>query len=221
MTQARDFPYIYITWLSALLSGDRSCEWAVWFRTHFEKYNKVPRDFNSARWNQEHTALLNRKRTELESEHVTVYTEAQNKFSLQGGVATLGGKADLVGIPEPEFFPDYVSGTVYDAKTGKPKDSDITQVQIYMWALPKAIERYRGMTLNGCLVYSDHEEDIPASSITHAFVERLVSLIKRVATVAPAIKIPAAGECQWCDITTADCPERVEGAQRTAVTNDF
>lgn len=214
-TQARDFPYIYVTWLSGLLSGDRSCEWSVWFKTHFQGYDKTVRDFNSARWNQEHTALLNRKRDELQGAGYTVYTEAQNKFNLQGGVATLGGKADLVGGFTPEAL------TVYDAKTGKPKDSDITQVQIYMWALPRAVPRYKSAVMSGTLVYSDHEEEIPASTITPAFVERLVALIKRVANVTPAVKIPAAGECRWCDITSVDCAERIEGEEHTAITEDF
>src|SRR6266850_353660 len=100
MMQARDFPYIYVTWLSGLLSGDKSCEWATWFQTHFQGFNKTVRDFNFARWNQDHTALLNRKREELEKAGHSVYVEGQNKFSLQGGVATLGGKADLVGLQD-------------------------------------------------------------------------------------------------------------------------
>lgn len=214
MTGARDFPYIYVTWLSALLSGDRSCEWAVWFKAHYQKYPKVVRDFDSARWNQEHTELLNRKRSELLECGYKVYTESQNKFTLRGAAASLGGKADLVGMEDPE-------PVVYDAKTGSPKDSDITQVQIYMWALPLAVERYRGKTFDGCLVYKDHEEKIPASTITSAFVGRLTTLIRRVAGDEPAIKIPAADECRWCDITAADCPERVEGESRTVTTTEF
>ena len=27
----RDEPYIWVTWLTRLLVGENSCEWAVWF----------------------------------------------------------------------------------------------------------------------------------------------------------------------------------------------
>ena len=27
-------PYIWVAWLSKLLSGDDSCEWRVWFQAH-------------------------------------------------------------------------------------------------------------------------------------------------------------------------------------------
>lgn len=218
MTRERDFPYLYVTWLSSLLSGDRSCEWSVWFKAHYQDFDKVPRDFDSARWNQEHTALLNRKRVELEELGHEVYVEAQNKFNLRGSAATLGGKADLVGISDDMVDPWC---TVYDAKTGRPKDSDIAQVQIYMWALPLAVPRFKGLEFNGCLVYATHEEHIPASTITSAFIGRVSALIKRLASPDPARKIPAAGECRWCEITSGDCPERIDSAEYTASTNAF
>ena len=206
----RDFPYLYVTWLAPLLSGDRSCEWSVWFKAHYEKYAKVARDFDSARWNREHTALLERKRSDLEGQGRTVYVEDQNKFNLRGSVATLGGKADLVA-----------DATVYDTKTGRPKDSDILQVQIYMWALPRAIDRYKHLVFDGCLVYTDHEVEIPASTITPQFIERITRLIKRLAMDDPSRKVPAAGECRWCEITATDCPERINTQERTVTTDEF
>ena len=29
-------PYIWITWLTKLLTGEHSCEWASWFKAHHE-----------------------------------------------------------------------------------------------------------------------------------------------------------------------------------------
>lgn len=215
MTQPRDFPYIYTTWIASLLSGDRSCEWATWFRAHYQGYAKVARPFDSARWNQEHTELLNRKRGDLERLGHKVYTEGQNKFDMRGATAILSGKADLVGIADD--FP----ATVYDAKTGRAKTSDIVQVQIYMYALPRAIGRYKGLQFDGCLVYSDHEETIPASTITAAFINRLGEAIQRVASSDPAVIIPAFAECRYCDITSEDCAERVEKPEQAGETTDF
>ena len=56
---------------------------------------------------------------------------------------------------------------------------------------------------------------IPASAIDQTFVGNLTSLIKRVADGMPARKVPSSMECGFCNITKADCPERV--AEETIV----
>jgi len=49
MGQRRDMPYIWITWLTKLLVGENSCEWAAWFRANHEcrSYDKVPSPFDA------------------------------------------------------------------------------------------------------------------------------------------------------------------------------
>ena len=42
-----------------------------------------------------------------------------------------------------------IEGWVIDTKTGSPKTSDRVQVMIYMWALPKAIPAFAGVTFHG------------------------------------------------------------------------
>ena len=34
MAVPRETPYIWTTWLPRLLTGENSCEWAVWFKAH-------------------------------------------------------------------------------------------------------------------------------------------------------------------------------------------
>ena len=36
----RDHPYIWATWLPRLLVGDNSCEWAIWFKAHYQKWTR-------------------------------------------------------------------------------------------------------------------------------------------------------------------------------------
>ena len=36
----RDFPYIWATWLPRLLTGENSCEWAVWFKAHHQDWTR-------------------------------------------------------------------------------------------------------------------------------------------------------------------------------------
>ena len=88
MAVKKDHPYIWTTWLTRLLSGDSSCEWAAQFRAHHESksYSKVSSGFDAARWQIEHTALLNKARAEMESTGANVYIEGQNFFTLRGKV---------------------------------------------------------------------------------------------------------------------------------------
>ena len=44
-----DGPYIWVTWLNKLITGDQSCEWAYWFRTQFDPNHGLRRN-GSATW---------------------------------------------------------------------------------------------------------------------------------------------------------------------------
>jgi len=211
----REFPYIYATWLAPLLSGDNSCEWAVWFKAHFEDYQKLKSKYNFAKWKREHTALLKASRADLQKQGCEVWTEGQNKFALEGTFATLGGKPDLVWT----YGDDYV---VDDMKSGQQRDSHMPQVQIYMYALPRFFERFRGKRFRGRLIYADGDiVDIPAETIDIGFITELGAVIKRLAADKPAIKVPSANECGFCEITPNDCPERIDEEVLPVKTSDF
>ena len=216
MAVKRDHPYIWTTWLTRLLSGDSSCEWAAQFRAHHEtkSYSKVSSGFDAARWQMEHTALLNKARAEMESAGANVYIEGQNFFTLRGKTATLSGKPDLVSI-------EGNTGVIADAKTGQQSISHQIQVLIYMYALPKALPQYRDVTFEGKLVYPDEEVFIPSDGVNDGFVTELGGLITRLADSDSAIRTPSKQECSFCNITIADCDERIDDyeeddVQRTA-----
>ena len=52
MPLRRDKPYIWTTWITKLLSGDNSCEWAAQFKSLHESksYSKASTGFDSAKW---------------------------------------------------------------------------------------------------------------------------------------------------------------------------
>ena len=111
---------------------------------------------------------------------------------------------------------------IIDAKTGRPSPHHSVQVLTYMYAVPRALDRYRGMEFRGHVIYPDGNVQIPVSGVDRKFVERLGSLIRRLADETPARKVPSASECRWCDITAADCPERAEEMRGTeGTTEDF
>ena len=215
MARPRESPYLWATWIARLLAGEAHCEWAGWFRAHYEGWARPPSDFDSARWMLEHTALVNEARESREALGYKVYTEDQNGFRLRGKSATLAGKPDLIAVKGSD-------AVVIDAKTGRSSPHHAAQVLTYMYAVPRAIPDYRGVDFRGHVVYPDGNVQIPVSGLDQRFIGRLGSLIRRLADETPARRIPSAQECRWCDITAADCPERVEEMETTeGTTEDF
>ena len=198
-------PYIWVTWLPRLLSGESSCEWAAWFKAQHEgsSWARAPSDFDQAGWLMDHTALLNEQREVWEKQGCSVLTEAQNSFTLRGSSASLAGKPDLVAQRRDGV-------TVIDAKSGRPSPHHAIQVMIYMYALPRALERYRGLALSGQVAYPDHVVDIPAAAVDEGFIRNLGGLIRRLAAETSARRVPSPMECRFCEITKADCPDRLE-----------
>ena len=212
-----DGPYVWVTWLPRLLSGESSCEWASWFKAQHQgdSWARMPSDFDQAGWLMNHTALLNQQRQKWEQQGYTVLTEGQNSFNLRGSSVVLAGKPDLVARRRDEI-------TVIDAKTGRLSPAHATQVLIYMYALPRAQERYRGLSIAGQVAYPDHVVDIPAEEVDPTFIENLGGLMRRLASEMPARRVPSPRECRFCEITSADCPERAaESPPEEGTTDDF
>lgn len=198
MTSRRSRPYIWATWLAPLLSGDDSCEWKVWFKAHYQGYEKIPRDFNSAEWTENHTALL----TTLQNRYggsscERMLIEGQTRWTIEGRSADVAGKMDIVTIGP---------NRIIDAKTGKRKDAHVVQMKIYLLAVE--MEALPGVSgkFTGLLHYpGDVQFEVP--EIDEIFRERFYRLVKRVAGETPLVTIPSKNECQFCDI--AQCPDRV------------
>ena len=100
----------------------------------------------------------------------------------------------------------------YDAKTGHESASHVVQVQLYIYLLPKAQGgRWRGVKFEGAVVYADgSEKRIPADSVDAAFVSRVAEFIKKVTSDMPPRRVPSLAECRFCELTGADCPDRVD-----------
>lgn len=214
MATKRSGAYVWVTWITKLLAGEDSCLWKMWFKAN-NKYDKVPSDFDLTKWTADHTALLERRADELRADGYTVYIEDQNSFRLEGqNGALLSGKADIVAIRDDD-------ACVIDCKTGKERHSDNLQVLLYMLVLPITVERYRGLVFRGEVQYVSHMVPIDQSGLSADFKTRLKEKMDVAASQDQPLKTPSFSECSWCDITSADCPERVEKATGTASTDLF
>ena len=166
----RDGSYFWVTWLTKLLTGENSCEWASWFRARHKSgsWEQVPGDFDRAGWQMAHTAMVKEARERWEGPDCQVLTERQNGFSLRGESGTLGGRPDLVARMGD-------AGTIIDVKTGKDSPSHIVQVMLYMYAVPRAIRQHQGVVFDGQVAYRDHVVDIPAAAAEDGFEEGMTT----------------------------------------------
>ena len=186
----RDFPYIWATWLPRLLTGENSCEWGIWFKAHYQDWDRQPSDFNQAQWMLSHTALLNERRANWTVGGYEVEVEGQNSFQLCGRSATLSGKPDLIAYREDDVV-------IVDAKTGQESPSHAVQVMIYLYAIPKALERFRNAKLSCQVTYRDHTVRIPPDAVDERLVQNLGALIRRLSADEPARRVPSRQECRF------------------------
>jgi len=205
----RSNPFLWVTWLSRLMAGERQCQWACWFRSHY-RWQKLPSGSDLARWTAEHAALVHARRTKLEAQGFTVYTEEQNSFTLIGRTGIeVSGRPDIVAIRGSEIY-------VEDCKTGTPRHSDHLQLLAYMLLLPHVEGPCKGRRLEGRIVYSNAVIDVPSSRIDSGLKELFRRTVLTIGGSEPAKRVPSWGECRYCDIAKADCPERIEIRPGTA-----
>ncbi len=203
MKSLRSEPYIWVTWLTKLLAGESACEWSAWFRAHHKDYDKLPVDFDLAKWTMEHGDLVNSRREQLRNDGYDVYIEDENAFRRIGKTGIIvSGKPDILAIRDGQ-------GVIEDCKTGRPRTSDQLQVLVYMLLLPINNERCKDLALSGRVVYKTSTVDIPMAALDDSFRERFVELVHRVGGDSPLAKVPLWSECHWCDIGPADCLYRV------------
>ncbi len=202
--QPKQFPSVWVTWLSKLITDELQCHWSVWFRTHY-RYEKLSSNFDSAKWNASHRTLLNHRISSLQTEGFTVYAEGENWFEVTGRdyVIKVTGKPDIVAIRGEQVV-------VEDCKTGRKKNSDLYQILLYLLLLPVSATKYRGLSLNGRLVYPDSVMEIQNERVDQEFRGQFREAIATLSSTIPARKVPSLQTCQYCDISALYCPQRVE-----------
>ena len=203
MAESRNGVYVWITWLSKVMAGEQSCEWASWFKAHMT-YTKLPNDFDITAWTIEHTKRLRELRLERQKAGDEVFVEGENsiKYVSPKGI-TVAGKPDLIALSGK-------AATVYDVKTGQPKTSDTIQVMIYMYLVPLTIQKYRGVALTGHVVYKDNRVNIPSKAIDAKFKEQFAYFLDIVGGLDEPEKVSGPSECRFCDIPKSECSERYE-----------
>ena len=166
MVISRAKPYIWATWLPRLLTGENSCEWAVWFKAHYQEWTRQTADFDQTGWLLNHRALFAHQRGEWEERGHEVYEENQNAFTLRGQTATRAGKQDLITVSGNETM-------TVDVKGGQERPCDRTLILIYMYAIPRGVPKFQDVRLRGEIVYPNKIGRVPPGSFHLGLVEEL------------------------------------------------
>ncbi len=205
LTKRHGLPYVWVTWITGLLSGEKQCTWSAWFKAHYRYTKRPDPSFDSAAWTSKHQAALGPYAARLEADGYSVTREDQNAFRLKGKVAILAGKMDLIAVPASE---PSLATLIVDTKTGQPRASDWWQVLIYMFVLPQVMPAIPQAQLGGVVVYSDHEKVVDRAELTPERVQAIVALLLLVGGDVEPRKVPSGRECAFCDIS--ECPARVK-----------
>jgi hypothetical protein len=84
------------------------------------------------------------------------------------------------------------------------------QVLIYMLILPYVRPIWKLVPIQGCLQYRHDQVAIPAHAVDDAFRTRFRHLMAQVGGASALARVPSYAECQFCDISRRDCPDRVD-----------
>ena len=145
---------------------------------------------------------------QLGSGRIRCRHQGTENFHLRGRSATLAGKPDLITQKDGQ-------AVIVDVKNGQDSASHVVQVMIYLYAIPRTLERYRTLKLRGQVTYQDHTVRIPADAVDDQFIQNLGALIRRLAVDQPANRVPSAQECRFYDISTAQTALSVWKATRS------
>jgi CRISPR/Cas system-associated exonuclease Cas4 (RecB family) len=204
----RNRPYVWVTWLTKLLSGESKCWWAAWYRAH-HKFAKTPDDPGRAEFFAEYTAahdkIAARRAEEFRALGYVVRQEDDAAFKLVGRDADLAGKPDLVAVGNGE-------AVASDVKGGKRRESDRWQVRIYLFGLP--LSWLRGVKLRGEVEYRDGRIDVPAP--TPAERDAIVQAMRVVSGPDAPPPTPSAGECRYCDVAACTARHKAEDSSGDA-----
>ena len=193
----RGKPYIWVTWLANVMSGNTSCQWQYWFQAHNVLKERHQASFDSVAWQIGHTRLLTEVKQELFDKGIRPHTEVSVSFRVPEHAANIAGKIDCLVEDGPDVM-------LYDCKTGKPRDSHRVQLMTYMYGL-STYPRYASSTIRGTVVYRDSRVEIPY--LPEEFASDLTYFVGLLTRDAPLVKEPGF-DCEFCRVSAFDCPDR-------------
>lgn len=198
-TKRSGLPEFWTTTIAKALSGDQPCLLAAWLSGHY-RLDKRQRENGAelAIWKTNHTAQLQAHVEKMKAEGWKCSVE--RFFKVTGQAAIISGKADLV-VQQTDKRP-----RIIDIKSGTPRESDVLQVMIEMVMIPHAWNS-PGMIFDGEVVYDTHTVAITPAQADQV-KPRIFAMLKHLGLSRPPDAAPSSSACRFCDVSSADCPDR-------------
>lgn len=200
----REKNYTWATWVATPASGDRTCHYEGWFKTHMASTIKQNDNVQLRLWTAQHAGAVQDEKNKLQKAGYAVRVERQNKWKLQGATTTLAGQVDLIAEKPGECL-------IIEVKTGRPRNADIMQAGLYMWAHAKRNPKVLNGRFDGRVVYAtypEHTTNIPWSVIDKSFEENIVRTINIFAAPESPEPEPSFQECRFCSLSVNECKAR-------------
>jgi CRISPR/Cas system-associated exonuclease Cas4 (RecB family) len=212
MATRRLTSYTWITWLTKLLAGEEHCFWKAWFKSHFQNYEKVDSDFDSAQWAVDHAAVVHDRAEQLRKAGWTVSVENQNSFVLAGRRgAKLAGKPDIVALREgAQVHNSEILIVEIKGPDAKPRASHKIQALLYLYLYAYAHPEHENFTIYAQVEYANR----PAIRLSRddagdAFRQQFRMMMQEISGDAEPAHTPSYNECSRCDLGLSVCRARI------------
>ena len=83
------------------------------------------------------------------------------------------------------------SRTIIVVKTGRPSPSRGVQGMLYMYAVPRVMGQYRGLSFYGRIAYAGHQVDILVWTVDEIFIKNPSKLVLRPSAPEPPRRVPS------------------------------
>ena len=130
-------------WLAELLAVESLCQWSYWFRARHEEWDQASSlSLSRVDWLMEHTRQLLDCINRYQERGYAVSNGRPNDYVLQVGGAVLSGRPEMIATKGDDCV-------VIDFHNEEATRSRTLQVLVHMYALPRAVDRFRSMGLPG------------------------------------------------------------------------
>ncbi len=205
-------PNFWCTHIAKVLAGEQPCYLQAWLSGRM-KFEKRGDQGALAKWKADHTEQL--RQAVGSYEYAGWKCQTEQFFRVTGQHAILSGKADLI-LQRADSRP-----LIVDVKSGKPRDSDITQVLIEMVMIPLAWKAPT-MRFDGIVQYGTHKVDLTAGQ-ADALRPKVFQILKHLGTCERPSASPGEQVCRFCEVSDEECKDRwsAEKDPEPAMTVEF
>jgi len=197
---------IPVTSLSQILSGEKSCEYSLWFNSRYTCESNVknlysgysPSDGKDKDPTSAHSKLVKNTAEFIKYYNKTILKERQFWYETGSGLFIIG-RPDLITITYHDEL------RIYECKSKGESPSDKKQAALYSHYLPFVFNGYK--KANGFVVYEDRTEVLFSNDLDDT-LEELKSVIKMLDSNKQPKKIKYDLECESCKLNYNDCQEK-------------